>query len=124
MSVSVVIPSHNEGENLLGTVDSLLIGLPPDGEIVVVDDASTDGSAERLAAVAPATVRILRPTERLGAAGARNHGAIAASGDVLIFSDAHVQVPADWSSRLLPLLDQPGVGAAAPGISVMHAVEP
>jgi GT2 family glycosyltransferase len=118
-SVSVVIPSHNEGQQLRATVDSLLAGLPADGEIVVVDDGSTDASADRLARTGHPTVRVLRPADRLGAAGARNHGAICATGDVLVFCDAHVQAPPDWPDRLLPLLDQPGVGAAAPAVSVM-----
>jgi GT2 family glycosyltransferase len=121
MSVSVVIPTHNEGQQLLDTVESLLPGLPPASEIVVVDDSSTDGSADRLANLAQPCVRVLHPPERLGAAGARNYGAVCAQGEVLVFSDAHVRVAPDWSAKLLPLLDQPGVGAAAPAVSVMHA---
>lgn len=119
--MSVVIPTHNEGQQLLDTVDSVLRGLPVGGEIVVVDDCSGDGSADRLAALDLAGVRVVQPSERLGAAGARNYGAVCARGEVLVFSDAHVRVPPDWSARLLPLLDQPAVGAAAPAVSVMHA---
>jgi len=121
VSVSVVIPSHNEGQQLLDTVDCLLVGLPPAGEIVVVDDGSTDGSGEQLARLGHPGVRVLRPAERLGAARARNYGATCATGEVLVFSDAHVRLAPDWPARLLPVLVEPGVGAVAPAVSVMHA---
>jgi GT2 family glycosyltransferase len=114
--VSVVIPTHNEGTQLLETVDSLLVGLPAGGEVVVVDDSSTDGSADRFN---HPSVRVLRPPERLGVARARNFGAVCAQGEALVFSDAHVRAPSDWAVRLLPLLDQPDVGAVAPAVSVM-----
>jgi GT2 family glycosyltransferase len=114
--VSVVIPSHNEGTQLLETVDCVLENLPVGGEIVVVDDASTDGSADRLT---HPSVRVLKPAERLGAAGARNFGAMCAFGEALVFCDGHVRVPSDWADRLLPLLNQPDMGAVAPAISVM-----
>jgi glycosyltransferase involved in cell wall biosynthesis len=48
--VSVVIVTHNEGELLASTVASFLASLPEGGEIVVVDDLSTDGSAGQLPA--------------------------------------------------------------------------
>lgn len=114
--VSVVIPSHNEGTQLLSTVDSILAGLPVGGEIVVVDDNSTDGSPERLD---HSSVRVLHPSQRLGVAGARNFGAVSALGEVLVFSDAHIRAPGDWAQHLLPLLDRPDAGAAAPAVSVM-----
>jgi len=116
--VSVVIPSHNEGTQLRDTVDSILPGLPDGGEIVVVDDQSTDGSPDRLR---HSSVHVVRPADRLGAAGARNFGATCAAGEALVFCDAHVRVPDDWAIRLLPLLEQPDTGAAAPAISVMGA---
>ena len=46
--VSVVITSLNEGELLRQTVDNHLARLPSGGEIVVVDDGSTDGSTDFL----------------------------------------------------------------------------
>ncbi len=47
--VSIVIPAHNEGENLVDTVHCVLENTAyPDFEIVIVDDGSTDGSGDRL----------------------------------------------------------------------------
>ena len=46
--VSLIVVSHNEGEWLRKTVNSLARTIPLGGEILVVDDSSTDGSVDRL----------------------------------------------------------------------------
>jgi glycosyltransferase involved in cell wall biosynthesis len=121
-SLSVVVISLNEGESLRRTVDNLRDTLPPQSEIVVVDDGSTDGSVDFLSD-GYAGVTLLRPAERLGVSRARNFGARHATGDVLVFSDAHVSVPQGWSEPLLDLLARPAVGAVAPAIGTMQAGE-
>ncbi len=117
---SIVITSLNEGELLRQTVDHHLTRLPRGGEIVVVDDGSSDGSADFLSDSYEG-VKLLRPPERLGVARARNFGAEHAQGEVLVFSDAHVVVPADWSVPLLEVLARPEAGAVAPAISMMRS---
>src|ERR1043165_4311239 len=92
VNVSVVVVSHNEGDNLRKTVHSLLATLPSDGEIIVVDDCSADGSADFIDD-RYAGVTLLNPAERLGAASARNYGGRQARGEIIIFSDAHMEVP-------------------------------
>lgn len=47
-SVSVVVITHNEGERLARTVHGLLATIPRDGELLVVDDRSTDASCDSL----------------------------------------------------------------------------
>jgi GT2 family glycosyltransferase len=118
-SVSVVIASCNEGECLRLTVENLLAGLPSDGEIIVVDDGSTDGSANFIHGHDP-RVMLLRTPERLGSACARNFGAGEARGDVVLFSDAHVAAPTNWAAPLLAALQRPEVGAVMPTIRVMR----
>lgn len=113
----MVVPTLNEGERLRRTVEQLLDTLPVGGEVVVVDDGSTDGSAEGLAALGVRTLR----TERLGVTGARNFGGAHARGQVLVFADAHVDVPTDWWPPLAEELARPRVGAVAPAITVMGA---
>ena len=115
---SVVIISLNEGESLRRTVDNMLATLPPASEIIVVDDGSTDGSADFLGE--GYAVTLLRSNERLGVAGARNFGAGYTSGNVLVFSDAHVIAPPGWFEALLELLARPETGAVAPAISMMQ----
>jgi GT2 family glycosyltransferase len=112
------VVSHDEGERLRRTVDSLLAGLPADGEVVVVDDGSADGSADALAG-RYLGVTVARPKVRLGVAGARNDGAALAQGEVLVFSDAHVAAQPGWLPPLLEVLAQPGVGLAAPVVAAM-----
>ena len=112
---SVVIVSHNEGANLPATVSRLAETTPPETELIVVDDHSTDGSTVGLGSLAP-HVAILRPRARLGVAAARNFGASAASGSVLVFSDAHVDPRPGWLSELRQALEDPGVGEVDPAV--------
>jgi glycosyltransferase involved in cell wall biosynthesis len=113
--VSVVIISLNEGEWLRRTIDSLLATLPAESEIIVVDDQSTDGGTAFLEE-GYGDVKLLRPEGRLGVAGSRNFGATYATGDVMVFSDAHVITPPGWVDALLEVLARPEVGMVAPAI--------
>ena len=117
--VSVVVVSHNEGEYLGRTVESLLASLPAGGEIIVVDDGSTDGSTDCLMH-SDERVSVLWPAERLGVQGSRNYGASHARGEVIVISDGHIEVPADWAPRLLEVLARGEVGAVGPVISNLH----
>ena len=118
-SISVIIITLNEGESLRRTVDNLQSTLPEETEIIVVDDGSNDDSTEFLKE-GYGSVTLLRPDVRLGVPRARNFGASRATGDVLVFSDAHVRVPAGWAEALLDVLKLPHVGAVAPAISAMR----
>ncbi len=113
--ISVVLISHNEGLNLRHTVESLQDTLPPDHEIVVVDDRSSDGSADFLKE-GRGSIRHLRPGRRLGVARARNFGAIRATGDIIVFCDAHLGFPRGWHRPMLELLKDSLIGAVAPCI--------
>lgn len=114
--LSVVLISHNEGLNLRRTVENLRDTLPSESEVLVVDDRSSDGSADFLS---PATgsVRLVRPKRRLGVAAARNYGARRTDGDMIVFCDAHLSFPSGWYRPLLSLLEDPLIGAVSPGIS-------
>jgi len=121
ISISVIIASRNEGSFIAATVENLLAGLPPDGEVIVVDDATTDGS---IAAIrADPRVHIMRLPGSLGVARARNLGARLASGRVLVFSDAHVQAPAHWAVALTAPLGRPEVGATGPVLCDLYVRE-
>ncbi len=117
MKISAVVTSRNEGPQLRSTIDQLLDTLPAGSEIVVVDDGSTDGSADALGG-SNGEVGLLR-TENLGVARARNHGAAESAGEVLIFLDAHLELGPRWWEPLLEAVGRPGAGAAATAVSVM-----
>jgi len=81
---TVVIATHNRAADLSRTLDELA-ALPERPPIIVVDNASTDGTAQRVANRFP-TVRVLRMPRNLGAV-ARNHGVRAAKTPYVAFSD-------------------------------------
>jgi glycosyltransferase involved in cell wall biosynthesis len=97
MRASVIIPCRN-GERIVGeAVRSALSQSEPPLEVIVVDDASTDGTSE---AARAAGARVIRTEERRNAGGARNLGIATAQGDVLAFLDADVAAPPDWLARV------------------------
>ncbi len=113
-TVSVVIITRNEGAELERTVRNVRRTLPARRrEVIVVDDGSTDGSVARLRALRD--VRVTR-SEGIGVANARNLGASAATGDVIVFCDAHMTLPPRWDRALVEPLESRQVGATAPGI--------
>ena len=83
---SIVIACYNHEKFIRDAVESVLRQQLPDKEIIVVDDASKDGSAEVLRSFGSAIVFERLPVNR-GAAAARNHGASVAKGKYLIFLD-------------------------------------
>lgn len=81
-AISTIIVNYNAGELLRGCVDSLL-ACPLDIEIIVVDNASHDGSLDSLTAVPQ--VRIIRNPTNVGFPAACNIGLQAASATFLLF---------------------------------------
>lgn len=114
--LSLIVISRNEGSRLRRTIQSLHETLPEGAEIVVVDDNSMDASTSFLAECD--MVRLIR-AEGLGVARARNFGAEHASGDVLIFADAHMRFPPEWWRTMVDALDDPGTGLVAPAVADM-----
>jgi glycosyltransferase involved in cell wall biosynthesis len=84
--VSVIIPTFDRGWCLREAVDSVLAQEFTDFELIVVDDGSTDGTAELLEVYRP-KVRLLRQTNR-GVSAARNRGIAAAAGGLIAFLDS------------------------------------
>jgi len=111
---SVVVITRNEGSELESTVRNLL-GTAPAGqlELIVVDDSSTDNSTAFLESLPEVTV-VRSPG--LGVARARNFGAAHASGDVVLFADAHVRAPHGWHLPITDALRDERTGAVAPGV--------
>jgi glycosyltransferase involved in cell wall biosynthesis len=88
--VSVIVPVFNADKTLPACLMALRAQLGPRDELLVVDDGSTDRSAELARAVAAgdARVRMLAGEPHAGVAAARNRGARAARGELLLFTDA------------------------------------
>jgi glycosyltransferase involved in cell wall biosynthesis len=86
-TVSVVIPTHNRRELLLRTVHSVLAQEALDFEVLVVDDGSTDGTAEAIRLLKDRRVAVLRNERPVRVAAARNIGIEAATGSWIAVLD-------------------------------------
>jgi len=90
MKFSVVIPNHNGAATLGEVLRAVRAAAPVGTEVIVADDASSDGSEALAGEFGAGLVR--SPVCR-GAAPTRNLGAAAASGEILVFLDSDVVVP-------------------------------
>ena len=103
--LSVLIPVYNERATIDRILDAVH-AVPIAKEVVCVDDASTDGTGERLEALrAAGRIDVLVRHERNRGKGAAIRTALAAStGDVVIVQDADLEYdPADWPGLLAPI---------------------
>jgi len=85
--VSVVMPAFNAAETIAGAVASVLAQTAGDLELIVVDDGSSDRTAEVVEATVDPRLRLLRQ-ENSGAAAARNAGVAAAHSPLVAFIDS------------------------------------
>ncbi|MBN1593336.1 MAG: glycosyltransferase [Candidatus Coatesbacteria bacterium] len=102
--VAVIIPNYNGIQLLKRCLDSLAGQNFSDFEALVVDDASTDGSAEFIRAEYP-EVGVIQLEENAGFATAVNAGIRATSGEFVAILNNDTEVEPDWLSRLLGALD-------------------
>ena len=93
VTLSIVIVSYNTREDLVRCVDSVLAS-PPSGsyEIVIVDNASQDGSAAEVLARWP-SIRVLAQARNLGFAAANNIGIRATTGELVLLLNSDTLVP-------------------------------
>jgi glycosyltransferase involved in cell wall biosynthesis len=113
-AVSVILPAHNR-EALIGrAVTSVLDPSFTDLELIVVDDGSTDRSADAARDAGDERVRILRLPANLGQSAARNAGAAAARAPLLAFQDS------DDVWRPGKLARQVAALAAAPTLAMVY----
>ena len=108
MSVSVVIPAHDEAGSIADVVRRSLEHTPELLEVLVIDDGSTDATGREAERAGARVVRL----ERNGGKGvALRRGIAEARGDVLVFLDGDGQ---DWPEEIPTLLD-----ALAPGVAMV-----
>jgi len=104
--VSVIIPTYNRAALVAAAVASVKAQTYRDFEIIVVDDASTDGTFEAL--TTGREFRVLRHPHRRGVAAARNLGVAAARGEWLAFLDSDdLWLPDKLARQFLLLEGQP-----------------
>ena len=113
-AASVVIPNWNGKDLLEKYLPSVIEALAgnPDNEIVVVDNGSTDGSAEYLTAAFP-WVKVVTLPGNLGFGGGSNAGIRAAANDVVVLLNSDMRVAPDFLAPLLAGFSDPGVFAVS-----------
>lgn len=112
MRISVVMPAYNEKPTIRRSIDRVLaspaLAAPNELELVIVDDASTDGTGptlDEIAASNPA-IRLVRHERNRGKGAALRTGFAKATGEVVIIQDADLEYdPADYSRLLRPILE-------------------
>ncbi|MFF3333349.1 bifunctional polysaccharide deacetylase/glycosyltransferase family 2 protein [Streptomyces sp. NPDC002888] len=109
--VSVIVPAYNEKECIANTLNSLAQSTHPI-EIIVVDDGSTDGTAEIAASLGMPNVRVIRQ-ENAGKPAALNNGVRKASYDIVVMMDGDTVFEPDTVGQLVQPFADPQVGAVA-----------
>ena len=108
--VSIVIPVHNQIQYTLNCLDSIARNTTGSYEIVVVDDASSDSTAQLIGRVRNLT--LVRNEQNMGLIRSCNAGAAVCSGRNILFLNNDTLVTRDWLSPLLEVMQDETVGAA------------
>ena len=110
--LSFIVPAHDEELSIVATVGAIAAAAATAGvghEIIVVDDASTDGTAERALAAGAQVVRVA--VRQIAAA--RNAGARAALGSTFVFVDADTLIGSDVVIGLCRVMADGAIGGGA-----------
>jgi cellulose synthase/poly-beta-1,6-N-acetylglucosamine synthase-like glycosyltransferase/peptidoglycan/xylan/chitin deacetylase (PgdA/CDA1 family) len=116
--VSVIVPAHNEAAGIEAAVRSIAASRHP-VEIIVVDDGSTDGTADIVERLGLDDVRVIRQPNG-GKPSALNTGIAAARGEIIVMVDGDTVFEQDTVERLLQPFVDPGVGAVSGNTKVAN----
>ena len=103
LTIAVIVPVYNGGENFRASLDSIRRAIPPPDELIVVGDGDTDGSSQYAEAAGISVHRFPAPG---GPGRARNLGASRAKSSILFFVDADVTVPGNVIRQVKELFAQ------------------
>jgi mycofactocin system glycosyltransferase len=122
--VSIIIPVKDRPVDLRLCLESLTaLDYPSERmEIIVVDDGSSDNTPQVACELGARLVH--SGAIGGGPAAARNHGAQAASGEILAFIDSDCTASAAWLRELLPAFSAPLVAAVGGWVDGMHSAAP
>lgn len=106
--MSIVICSYNGSATIAESIHAVLALDYPDYELIVIDDGSTDGTAQIADSLGAHVIR----TENRGLSNARNTGYQAASGEIVVYLDDDAYPDIYWLRYLAIAFRDPNVGAA------------
>jgi glycosyltransferase involved in cell wall biosynthesis len=103
--LSVIVPVYNERQTVVEIVRRMrAVQLPLELEVLMVDDASSDGTSSALSHLEDSTVRVLRHDSNRGKGAAIRTALPYVSGDLVIIQDADLEYdPEDWLRLLAPV---------------------
>ena len=126
-ALSIVIPSHNGRHFLEACLQSVFLHRPPRTEVIVVDDASKDGTSQWLRSTYRETrlVELPSPSTNSGGFGwgycrSINAGIKASTAPIVQTLNNDAIVTKDWASEALRLFANPAVGSVAPQIWLLR----
>jgi cellulose synthase/poly-beta-1,6-N-acetylglucosamine synthase-like glycosyltransferase/peptidoglycan/xylan/chitin deacetylase (PgdA/CDA1 family) len=117
--VSVIVPAYNEAANIAATVRSLVDSDYPRVEVIVVDDGSTDGTADIVRRLRLPGVHVIQQ-ENAGKPAALNTGIRHARGELLVLVDGDTVFEPDALGRLVQPLRDGRVGAVSGNTKVAN----
>ncbi|WP_328388006.1 glycosyltransferase [Streptomyces sp. NBC_00400] len=110
--VTVLVPAYNEAAGIESTVRSLLASTHRQLQIIVIDDGSSDGTADIAARIGDPRVRVIRQANA-GKAAALNTGLAHARYEIVVMVDADTVFERDAIHHLIQPLAHPAVGAVS-----------
>jgi cellulose synthase/poly-beta-1,6-N-acetylglucosamine synthase-like glycosyltransferase len=114
-TVTVIVTAYNEETAIRAKLDNLAeLNYPSEHvDVLVASDASSDATEQIAATYDPRRVRVLRVEGRLGKTACQNAAAAAASGEILMFTDATTRVDPDALKHLAGGFADPSIGCVA-----------
>jgi dolichyl-phosphate beta-glucosyltransferase len=110
--VSIVVPAFDEARRIAETVrkiDDFIRESPLALELIVVDDGSTDNTAEIVRGLRARALRLIQNKENHGKGYAVRQGVLAAAGQYVLFTDADLSAPIEELNKLLELAIRDGI---------------
>lgn len=118
--LSIIIPAYNCGDSIVTIVKSITQQPFSDFELIIVNDKSTDHTADVLSGLEKTDnrIKIINQAHNGGAAVARNAGINKARGQYLMFLDADDNIKPDTIQQFINAINNPGIDLAVSGMTI------
>lgn len=120
MKVTVVIPAYNVEGTVLECLRSVLDNGYEDFEVIVVDDASTDGTKNIIGGIRDERIRYLANRSNSGASFSRNRAIRESTGRLVLLLDADSRVEKDWIKRHVMVHEEMPADIVGGGVTGIH----
>jgi dolichyl-phosphate beta-glucosyltransferase len=124
--ITILVPAYNEAQRIESTLQMILAYTPgrfAKSEVLVVDDGSSDGTADLVEKRFGDRVRVVRRPQRGGKGAAIRSGVMAAQGEWILFADADFSIPIEEIEKLAPFGEKSAIvigSKRAPGSEIEY----